>query len=76
MLAKVSTLTPANSRNLKIVVYGKRLTSDTFLAIKTKSLTVKYITHRIYSKYQKLGIETPCLTTETWWLVLNDFALK
>ena len=76
MLAKVSTLTPANSRNLKIVVYGKQLTSHTFLAIKTKSLTVKYITHRIYSKYRKLGIETLCLTTETWWLVLNDFVLK
>ena len=40
-------------RDLKIVVYGKRLTSDTLLAIKIKSLTVKYITYRIYSKYRK-----------------------
>ena len=30
-----------NDRDLKIVVYGKRLTSDTLFAIKTKSLTVK-----------------------------------
>ena len=28
--------------------------SETFLAIKTKSLTVKCITYRIYSKYRKL----------------------
>ena len=54
-----------NSRDLKIVLYGKRLTSDTLFAIKTKSLTVKCITYRIYSKYRKLRIETPCLTTET-----------
>ena len=65
-----------NYRDLKIVVYGKRLTSDTLLAIKTKSLTVKYITYRIYSKYRKLRIETLCLTTETWRLILNDFVLK
>ena len=65
-------------RDLKIVVYDKRLTSDTLLAIKTKSLTVKYITYRVYSKYRKLRIdlETPCLTTETWRLILNDFLLK
>ena len=63
-------------RDLKIVVYGKRLTSDTLLAINTKSLTVKYITYRIYSKYRKLRVETPCLTTETWRLILNDFVLK
>ena len=65
-----------NNRDLKIVVYGKRLTSDTLLAIKAKSLTVKYITYRIYSKYRKLRIETPFLTTETWRLILNDFVLK
>ena len=53
------------NRDLKIVVYGKRLTSDTLFAIKTKSLTVKCITNRIYSKYRKLRIDTPCLTTET-----------
>ena len=44
----------ADNRDLKIVVYGKRLTPDTLLAIKIKSLTVKYITYRIYSKYRKL----------------------
>ena len=52
------------------------LTSDTLLAIKTKSLTVKCLTYRVYSKYRKLRIETPCLTTETWQLILNDFVLK
>ena len=64
------------NRDFKIVVYGKRLTSDTLLAIKTKSLTVKYITYRNYSNYRKLHIATPCLTTETWRLILNDFVLK
>ena len=63
-------------RDLQIVVYGKRLTPDARLAIKIKSLTVKYITYRIYSKYRKLRIETSCLATETWRLVLNDLVLK
>ena len=62
-------------RDLKIVVYSKRLTSDTLFAIKTKSLTMKYITYRIYSTYRKLSMETPCLTTETWRLTLNDFLI-
>ena len=39
---------PNINRDLKIVVYGKRLTSDTLFAIKTKSLTVKCFTYRIY----------------------------
>ena len=30
-------------RDLRIDVYGKRLTSDTLFAIKTKSLTVKFL---------------------------------
>ena len=64
-----------NIRGLKIVVYGKRLTSDTLFAIKTKSLTAKCITYKICSKYRKLRIETTCLTTETWRLILNDFLL-
>ena len=64
------------NRDLKIFVYGKRLTSDTLLAIKLKSLTVEYITYRIYLTYRKLRIETPCSTTETWRLILNDFMLK
>ena len=59
----------------RFVVYGKRLTSDTLFAIKTKSLTVKCITYRIYSKYRNQRIDTPCLTTETWRLILNDFLL-
>ena len=63
-------------RDLQIVVYGKRLTPDTRLVIQIKSLTVKYITYRIDSKYRELRIETPCLTTETWRLVLNDLVLK
>ena len=58
-----------------MVVYGKRLTSNTLLAIKTKSLAVKCITYGIYSKYRKLRIDTLCLTTETWRLMLNDFLL-
>ena len=58
-------------RNIRL-----ELTSDTLLAIKTKSLTVKCLTYRVYSKYRKLRIETPCLTTETWQLILNDFVLK
>ena len=65
----------ADIRDLKIVVYGKRLTSDTLVAIKAKSLTMKCITYKIYSKYGKLRTETPCLTTETWRLILNDFLL-
>ena len=52
-------------RDLKIDVYGKRLTSDTLFAIKTKSLTVKCFTYGIYSKYRELRIETLCLRTET-----------
>ena len=62
-------------RDLKIDVYGKRLTSDTLFAIKTKSLTVKCFTYRIYSKYRKLHTETLCLIIETWRLILNDFLL-
>ena len=65
-----------DTRDLKIVVYGKRLTSDTLFAIKTKSLTVKCFAYRIYSKYRKLRIQTLCLTTETWRLILNDFVFK
>ena len=61
--------------DLKIVVYGKRLTSNTLFAIKTKSLTVKCITYGIYSKCRKLRIDAPCLTTETWRLMSNDFLL-
>ena len=37
-------------RHLKIAVYGKWLTSDTSLAIKTKSLAIKGFTYMIYSK--------------------------
>ena len=44
-----------DNRDLKIVVSGKRLTSDNLFAIKTKSLTARvfiYI-YRIYSQYRK-----------------------
>ena len=44
-------------KDLKIDVYGKRLTSDPLFAIKTKSLTVKCFTYRIYSKYRKLNTQ-------------------
>ena len=60
-------------RDLKIDVYGKRLTSHTLFAIKTKLLTVKCFTYTIYSKERKRRTETLCLTTETWRLILNDF---
>ena len=73
--SKFSVSLHEHDTDLKIVVYGKRLTSDTLFAIKTKSLTVKCITYRIDSKYRKLRIDTPCLTTETWRLMLNDFVL-
>ena len=73
--AEISSQKFKSIGDLKIVVYGKWLTSETLFAIKTKSLTVKCITYRIYSKYRKLRIETPCLTTETWRLILNDFLL-
>ena len=63
-------------RHIMVLTDGKPLTPDTLLAMKIKSLTVKYITYRIYSKYRKLRIETPCLTTGTWRLILNDLALK
>ena len=62
-------LSEYNNRDLKVVVYRKRLTSDTLFAIKTNSLTVKYFTYRIYLKYRKLRIQTLCLTTETWRLI-------
>ena len=59
----------SQGRDLKIDVYGIRLTSDTLFAIKTKSLTVECFTYRIYSKYRKLHTETLCLTIETWRLI-------
>ena len=63
-----------NNRDVKIDVYGKRLTSDTLFAIKTISLTVKCFIYRIYSKKRKHRTETLRLTTVTWWLILNDFS--
>ena len=47
---KISSAVYISIRDLKIVVYGKRLTSDTLFATKTKSLTVKCFTYRIYLK--------------------------
>ena len=37
-----------NNRDLKIAVYGKRLTSRNFFVIKSKSWTVKCSSHTIY----------------------------
>ena len=59
---------------LKIDVYGKRLTSDTLFALKTKTFTVKCFTYTIY--YRKLRTETLCLATETWRLISDDFLLR
>ena len=53
------------NRHLKIAVYGKRLTSDTLFAVKTKPLTVKCFTYTIYSNDRKRRTETLCLTTVT-----------
>ena len=47
-------------RDLKIDVYGKRLTSDTLLAIKTKSLIVKCLIYTIDLKERKLRTKTFC----------------
>ena len=53
------------NRHLKIAVYGKWLMSDTLFAAKTKPLTVKRFTYRMYSNYRKCRTETLCLTTIT-----------
>ena len=37
---------------------------------------MKCVTYKVCSKYRKLRIETTCLTTETWRLVLNDFCSR
>ena len=43
-----------NIRHLKIAVYGKRLTSGTLFALKTKLMTMKcFITYTIYSNDRK-----------------------
>ena len=57
----------------KIAVYGKRLTSDTLFAVKTKPLTVKCFTYTIYSNDQKRRTEILCFTAVTWWMISNDF---
>ena len=46
-------------------IHGKRLTSDTLFAIKTKSLTGKCFTYTIYSKDRQRRTETGYSTTET-----------
>ena len=52
-------LSESFDRDLKIVVvYGKRLTSDTLFAIKANSLTVKCFTYRIYLNYRQRHIDT------------------
>ena len=61
------------SRDLKIDVYRKRLKSGTSFAIKTTSLTMKSFACTTFSKDPKCRTETRCLTTVTWWLILNDF---
>ena len=61
-------------RHLKIAVYGKRLTSDTSLAMKTKLLAVKCFTYMIYSKDRERRTETLCLPTETWGLIFKYFS--
>ena len=71
---KVKNVGHINIRDLKIDVYGKRLTSDTLFAITTKCLTMKCFTYTIYSKDCKLRTETLCLITDTLRLILNIFS--
>ena len=52
-------------RDLKIAVYGKRLTSRNCFVIKSKSWTVKCLSYTIYYRNLKCCSQTPCMTTET-----------
>ena len=63
-MATVRGLYSTITRDFKIDVYGKRLTSDTSFAVKT-IIDVKCFTYTIYSKDRKRRTETLCLTTET-----------
>ena len=61
-----------DTRDLKIAVYGKRLTSRNSFVIKSKSRTVKYLSNTIYYKNLKCYTKTPCMTTETLSLMGNS----
>ena len=60
------------NRDLKISVYGKRLTSRNSFVIKSKSWTVKCSGHTIYYKNLKCCNKTPCMTIETLSLMGNS----
>ena len=53
-------------------VDGKRLTSDYFFVIKSKSSTVKYWRHAIYLKHLKCCTKSLCVITETVSLMGNS----
>ena len=59
-------------RDLKIAVYGKRLTSRNSFIIKSKSWTVKCSSHTIYYRNLKCCSKTPCMTTKTLSLMGNS----
>ena len=54
-----------SNRDLKIAVYGKRLTSRNFFVIKSKSWTVKCLSYTIYYRNLKRCFKTLCMTTKT-----------
>ena len=64
-----------DNRDLKIAVYGKRLTSRNSFVIKSKSSTVKYSSNTIYHKNLKCCTKTPCMTTETLSLMGNSLGI-
>ena len=71
-VAERSTRTLTLIRDLKIAVYGKRLTSRNSFVIKSKLWTVKCSSHTIYNKNLKCCTKTPCMTTETLSLMGNS----
>ena len=58
--------------DLKIAVYGKRLTARDSFVTESKSWTVKYSSNTIYYKNLKCCTKTPCMTTETLSLMGNN----
>ena len=59
-------------RDLKIAVYGKRITSRNCFVIKSKSRTVKCLSYTIYYRNLKCCSKTLCMATETLSLMGNS----
>ena len=62
----------SGNRDLKIAVYGKRLTSRNSFVIKSKSLIVKSSSHTIYYKNLKCCTKILCMTSDTLSLIGNS----